>query len=147
MALKFQVPQFVEVEDKIFWKLTLKQFIYLAGGGGVCVIMYLIVKPLILALLLMAPFVALAVALAFYRVNERPFIFVLESASKYLFNPRLYIWRKGEPAQSPEPVKEEEDISSLTYTPQLSKSRLKELTWSLDTKEATNPITRGDMTE
>ncbi|TSC80302.1 MAG: hypothetical protein G01um101429_152 [Parcubacteria group bacterium Gr01-1014_29] len=31
---QFQVPQFIEVEDKIFGPLTTKQFFYLLGGGG-----------------------------------------------------------------------------------------------------------------
>jgi hypothetical protein len=31
--------------------------------------------------------------------------------------------------------------------PKLSDSKLKELTWSLDTKEAVNPITHADKTE
>ena len=32
--MRFQVPQFIEIESKIFGPLTFKQFIYLAGGGG-----------------------------------------------------------------------------------------------------------------
>src|SRR5438477_350387 len=93
--MKFQVPQFVEVEDKIFWHLTLKQFIYLAGGAGMCVLVYLFL-PFYVAILVMMPIAAFALALAFYRFNNRPFIVVVEAASKYLFNSRLYIWRKVE---------------------------------------------------
>ena len=33
--MRFQVPQFIEVEDKIFGPLTLKQFLYTAGGAAV----------------------------------------------------------------------------------------------------------------
>src|SRR3989344_2665997 len=32
--MEYQVPQFIEVEDKIIGPLTLKQFIYLAGEAG-----------------------------------------------------------------------------------------------------------------
>ena len=32
--MHFQTPQFIEIEDKIFGPLTLKQFIYLAGAAG-----------------------------------------------------------------------------------------------------------------
>jgi hypothetical protein len=38
--MRFQVPQFIEVEDKIFGPLTVKQFIYLAGGAGLVFILY-----------------------------------------------------------------------------------------------------------
>ena len=40
--MQFQVPQFIEIEDKIFGPLTFKQFIYLAGGGGLCFLLYTI---------------------------------------------------------------------------------------------------------
>ena len=90
--MRFQVPQFIEVEDKIFGPLTLKQFVYLAGAGGVLFIL-LKIFPVIVAVFLAIPIVALAVALAFYKVNDRPFVFALESAFKYLLSNRLYIWK------------------------------------------------------
>ena len=39
--MEYQVPQFIEVEDKIFGPFTLKQFIYVAGGVGLCAILVL----------------------------------------------------------------------------------------------------------
>ena len=39
--MRFEVPQFIEVEDKIFGPFTWKQFIYLAGGAGAAVTLYL----------------------------------------------------------------------------------------------------------
>ena len=36
--MRFEVPQFVDIEDKIFGPLTFKQFIYIAGGAGVSVV-------------------------------------------------------------------------------------------------------------
>ena len=32
--MQFQVPQFIEIEDKIIGPFTVKQFIYLVGGAG-----------------------------------------------------------------------------------------------------------------
>ena len=89
------MPQFIDVEDKIFGPFTLKQFIYLAGGasvGVVCVIFFWYVFwPLIAS-----PIVILALALAFYKVNNRPFVFVMESAFRYFMKDKLYIWQKKE---------------------------------------------------
>ena len=70
------MPQFIEVEDKIFGPFTLKQFIYLAGGAGI-VALLLFTLPLIVAILLSIPVAGLAGALAFYRMNNKPFIEVL----------------------------------------------------------------------
>ena len=59
--MQFQVPQFIEVEDKIVGPLTFKQFIYLAGGGGVIAILYAFL-PLFFVILLGIPVAAFALA-------------------------------------------------------------------------------------
>src|SRR3990172_12458701 len=51
LRMQFQVPQFIEIEDKIFGPLTFKQFIYVAGGAGACYLLWRV-----LPLLLPPPF-------------------------------------------------------------------------------------------
>jgi hypothetical protein len=133
--MKFQVPQFIEVEDKIFGPLTIKQFIYVAGGGGLSYIIYNYVSPIsfILAILLIIPVAAFAGALAFYKVNNQPFVNLIEAAFKYLVSSKLYIWKKRE--RQPEHKTEEPLVTSFSV-PKLSDSRLKDLTWSLDINES-----------
>ena len=126
--MKFQVPQFIEVEDKIFGPLTIKQFIYLAGGAGLCFILYTYLN-FFIAILLIIPVAALAVALAFYKVNNRSFITDIESAFKYSLASKLYIWKKVD--KKPE-HKEGQTAPQTPYVPKLSDSKLKDLTWSLD---------------
>lgn len=91
--MEYQVPQFVDVEDKIFGPLTLKQFIFLAGGLGIVVglVLYL---PLFLGILLSIPVGGFALALAFYKVNGKPFIEILESGFNFFLKNRLYLWKK-----------------------------------------------------
>ena len=136
--MKFQVPQFIEVEDKIFGPLTIKQFVYLAGGAGLSFIIYTYVSPLslILAILFIIPVAALAVALALYKVNNQPFVYVIEAAFKFMLANKLYIWRKQD--RKPE-HKKEAAIAPLVYVPKLSDSKLKDLTWSLDINENLSP--------
>lgn len=132
--MRFQVPQFIEVEDKIFGPLTLKQFIYLAGGGGLAFIIYRLL-PFYIALIVMAPVLALSLALAFYRINNKPFVFILEAAFKYLVSDKLYIWKKED--KKIVPKEEEAEVLRRQLTvPKLSESKLKDLTWSLDIKES-----------
>src|SRR3989344_361002 len=100
--MDYQVPQFIEVEDKIIGPLTLKQFIYLAGGGGLIAI-FLLYLPLFIGILLSIPVGALAGALAFYKVNNKSFVEVLEAGFKYYTAGRLYLWRK-EPKATPKQV-------------------------------------------
>ena len=56
--MRFQVPQFIDIEDKIFGPLTFKQFVYLAGGGGLAFLIYKSV-PFMLALPLMLAVIGL----------------------------------------------------------------------------------------
>lgn len=92
---QFQVPQFIEVEDKIIGPLTLKQFMYLAVGGALLFILYFFLQFFLwfFAALIIAP---LALALAFLKINGRPFIYFIMSVITFIFKPKLYLWKKTE---------------------------------------------------
>ena len=132
--MRFQVPQFIEVEDKIFGPLTLKQFIYIAGAGGATVLLWTIL-PRFMAILIAGPIIVLALALAFYKINNRPFINVVQSAFSYLMSNRLYVWKQTEKKRK-DPIKEASKKQNLLNVPNLSESKLKDLSWSLDIKES-----------
>lgn len=91
--MRFDVPQFIEIEDKIFGPFTWKQFIYLAGGGGMGLILFF-VAPFWIFFIFGVPLIILASLLAFYPVNNRPFSSFLESMVNYYSNARNYRWRK-----------------------------------------------------
>ena len=129
--MEYQVPQFIDVQDKIFGPFTLKQFIFLAGGIGVCVVIFLYL-PLVIAIIVAAPIGAFTAALAFYRMNGKSFMDILESGFNYYTKGRLYLWKKDAPKQkNAAPVVIPEARQKLG----LSDSRLKELAWSLDIKD------------
>ncbi|MDE2071359.1 MAG: PrgI family protein [Patescibacteria group bacterium] len=132
--MQYQVPQFIEVEDKIFGPLTLKQFIYLAGGGGLLLLFFTLL-PFYLTVILGIPVIAFALALAFYQVNGRPFIVALEHAISYTLGNKLYLWKQREQkatqaAQAPAPLTQ--------LVPRLSQSKLRDLSWSLNIKDQEN---------
>jgi hypothetical protein len=131
--MQFQVPQFIEVEDKLFGPLTATQFIYVVGGGGFAVAMWLLL-PLWAAILLGGPVLGLGLALAFYKVNDRPLISVLESAFEYFSKSKLYIWEHGRNAPVPENSKEREN-DPAKFVPAATANKLKDLAWSLDVHE------------
>ncbi len=130
--MRFQIPQFIDVEDKIFGPFTLKQFIYLAGGASVAVASVTFFG-LFFGILISLPIVVLALALAFYKINNRPFIYTMESAFKYITKDKLYIWRKEERKEERE--KNNEKKYSSLVVPNLSKSKLKDMNWELDVKK------------
>jgi hypothetical protein len=130
--MRFQIPQFIDVEDKIFGPFTLKQFIYLAGGASVAVIAVLSLGTF-WGLMVSSPIVVLALALAFYKINNRPFIYTLESAFKYGIKDKLYIWNKKEEESSK--TKSASGKYSSLVVPNLSSSKLKDMNWELDVKK------------
>jgi len=136
--MRFQVPQFIEVEDKIFGPMTLKQFIFMAGGAGLSFIIYVFINNLFFSIIPIIVIMASSGALAFYKVNNRPLINVVESAFKYLLGNKLYIWKKEEkprPQDTVTAVKDAKNYASI-LVPKIADSRLKDLAWSLDIKES-----------
>lgn len=135
--MNFQVPQFIEIEDKIFGPLSLKQFLYIVGGAGLSFLFYAYL-PIYLAVVPIAIVAGLAILLAFYKYNERPFVVLIEAAIRYLLTNKLYLWRKESKVSAKAKATKVEPITVATKegsTPRLSASRLKDLSWSLDVKD------------
>lgn len=91
--MRFEVPQFIEIEDKIFGPFTWKQFIYLVGGVGFGVVTF-IATPIFIFILIGLPAAALGALLAFYPINNRPFSSFLEAFVTFYQSDHLYYWRK-----------------------------------------------------
>jgi hypothetical protein len=130
--MRFQVPQFIDVEDKIFGPFTFRQFIYLAGGAGLSYLLFKLL-PFLIALLFALPIAGLAFALAFVRINNRPFIEIAESAFNFALRDKLYLWKKDAEEKKKEDIKVvEEKKKPNEYLPKLSESKLHDISWGLD---------------
>jgi len=145
--MQFQVPQFIEIEDKIFGPLTLKQFLYLAGGAGACVALFIYIPFKLVAILIIIPVAAFSLALTFYKVNGKPFIDVVQSFFYYTLGSKLYLWKKADKKPVSQITEQVQMAKSLLTVPKMSESKLKDLTWSLDIKESLNPVTHEEKTE
>ncbi len=97
--MRFQVPQFIGVEDTIFGPFTAKQFVYVTGGVALSYIAYKFL-PLVFAIIVIAPMVLLSVSLAFVKINGKPFIFTLEAGLKYIISSKIYLWKKVDQPQN-----------------------------------------------
>lgn len=133
---RFQVPQFIEVEDKLFGPLTLKQFIYVLGGTAIVFIAW-ISLPLFLVIFLGVPVMAFSLGLAFYKVNGEPLLTMLAHAVQYLSRSRLYLWRKEEKKQKKEKQKIIRSSPERQFAIPRAKrgGELSDLSWSLDVKQ------------
>ncbi|MEI6296751.1 MAG: PrgI family protein [bacterium] len=139
--MQFQVPQFIEIEDKIIGPFTFFQFMYLLGGFGGGYALYRLLEPYLgsLVYVVVVPLIIFSLALAFYKVNERPFINIVESWIKFKFSGKRYLWKKEEIVIK----KQADDIDILirnagtqkAVVPKLTSGRLKDIAWSLDIQE------------
>lgn len=131
--MQFKVPQFLDIEDKIFGPFTFRQFVYLTGGAGICFVLFKLLGFVWGAI----PIIAIGAftgALTFYRPNNKPFIFMLEAGTKYLLTSKLYIWEKHKPEPlTKSPIdKEKAGIEAARLAHHLDRGKLRDLAWSLD---------------
>lgn len=131
--MQFKVPQFLDIEDKIFGPFTFREFAYLTGGAGLCFVLFKLLGFLlgVIPILLVAVF---SLALTFYRPNNKPFINMLEAGAKYVTQDKLYIWkrRKNKVSGGQREVVENKEIAMSENGVRLSGSKLRDLAWSLD---------------
>jgi len=131
--MQFKVPQFLDIEDKIFGPFTFRQFVYLAGGAGMCFVLFRLLG-FVWGFIPMALVAGLSLALTFYRPNNKPFINMVESMIKYFMQDKLYIWDKTKTGTT---VKQalDKNISQereKVVDPRLTGGKLRDLAWSLD---------------
>lgn len=132
--MQFHVPQFIEVESKIFGPLTFKQFAYLIGGGGIVFILHSLL-PLFFTVILGIPIIILSIFLAFLKIHGKPFVKVSENAIKYIAAEKLYAWKNPSSYRKIKKEAEKKEIKEPEYLPRLTENKLQELSWSLDIKE------------
>ncbi len=147
MVMRFEVPQFIDVKDKIFGPFTLNQFIFLAGGFGLGYVAFKLIPSFLKYPAALVPIVT-GLAMAFYKVNGRPFPLMVQAFFAYLFSKKLFIWNQRLEDQGPSKLEmgtgdqksdDDEHIpasSSDTFTYQ----RLQDLAWNLDILEEDSDI-------
>ncbi len=130
---QYQVPQFIDIEDRIIGPLTLKQFLYLAAAGALLFILWFLLNFFVWVIFAI-PIAAAAAAFAFLKVNDRPFIYFFLAALSYFLKPRLYVWsaRPREIKEAPAPRAAEEIKEGPPAAEKVTRSRLKELALNLD---------------
>ncbi len=91
---QFTVPQFIDVEDKIFGPITSRQFIILIAAVGPILVAYKLADT---ALFVFLAFLigGLAVMLAFVRINGQAFHYFILNIVQTLRRPSRRLWYKN----------------------------------------------------
>lgn len=89
----FNVPQYIDVEDKVAGPFTAKQLLWMFGCGATLLVLWNILDKvtfIISAILI----VLLFGALAFYRPYNQPLVKFIYFAIIFLFRPKIYVWKR-----------------------------------------------------
>ncbi len=132
--MQFTVPQFIDVEDKIFGPITVRQFIIMLVTALLIALSYRLFD---FALFIVAGLFLFTIGttFAFVKINGAAFHFFLLNLIETLKKPRLRIWRKDDTLKAGLefdnlPEKKPVVISARQY----SQSRLNELSLIVDTQ-------------
>lgn len=90
--MQFQVPQFIETEDKVVGPLSLRQFAYVGGAAVAILLLYFLLATwlwFIFSLII----AAVGAGLAFVRINGRSLLRVASSAASFYWRPQIYLWQ------------------------------------------------------
>lgn len=92
---QYKVPQNLDMQDRIVGPLTMYQFLYLVIGF---MVVYAIFRSgsILLFILVGLPIALLALALAFIKINDQPFLKFLLSLLGFLIKPKISIWHHGQ---------------------------------------------------
>lgn len=108
--MQFQIPQFIDTEDKIVGPLTLREFIYIGSAIGVDFILFFNLK-LWLWFILAPLALGTGLALAYVKMNGRRLTQIIAAAFRYYWRPQIYVWQAEQHA-SPKMARPAEEGSS-----------------------------------
>jgi hypothetical protein len=93
--MRFQLPQFIETETKLVGPFTLKQFIWIAVGGAIIYISYLMFGLSIWFFIIAVLGGGICLALAFAKIDGIPLLSYIVYAINFTISPRRYLFRKN----------------------------------------------------
>lgn len=95
---QFQVPQFIDVEDKILGPITMRQFFIMLIPLGVGILFYFLLR-FWLVVIIEIPLVIGCAVFAFYRPYGMRFSRFFSAFLSYSLKPRMFIWKREERAR------------------------------------------------
>lgn len=130
--MMFNVPQFIDVEDKIAGPLTWRQILWMIGMVAILLVLYNIFDSSTFFTLAI-PVILLFSALAFYRPNGVSMIEFLTHGVFFLFQPKVSVWERPVVGMTSQNVSSDEKIEVAPHeTKHYDSKRVHELAELLD---------------
>ena len=128
----FNVPQFINIEDKIVGPFTAKQLGWLVAGGLILMILWNILtqEAFTIAAIII---VAVVGALAFFRPYGQSFSQFLFFSFSFLFHPKIYVWQRNyDNIKMPEKNLTQPDKKEIPKNKKISSEKLEKISALLD---------------
>lgn len=143
--MRFQVPQFIDIEDKIIGPLTLKQFLTYFSAVLVLIPVYLF-SDLSLFLTLALPVFAVAAAFAHFRPGGKSLFVFLGNAVGFLGSSRLWTWRRTKqlkplPVSGIEFIRARDEAAEFAVPSLAAKIGTIETEGNVSTEDVEDPLT------
>ncbi len=132
---QFVVPQFIDVEDKIFGPVTTRQFLILLIAGLFLFVVFKLADTS-LFIFFLATVGGSALILAFVKINGQSFHYFLLNLFQTLRRPSRRIWYKMDTKEELDQLRKIEKVElpeKISTVPNLSYSRLRDLALSVNT--------------
>ena len=139
--MQYQVPQFIDTEDKIAGPFTIRQFLYICATGGVLFALYFVFQSFVF--ILFAIVVAgVGISLAFVKVNGQKLSKLAGLAFLFFWNPQLYLWQPDQPKlpKTAETMHRISGDSTLNLEGIITGSSLKKRRFHDDVRSGLTPI-------
>lgn len=91
--MRYQVPQFVDIEDKIIGPLTLRQFLIYMVTVMLLVPVYL-ASDISLFITAAIPILGIAALFAHFKLHGRSLITIIGHAAAFITRGQLFLWRR-----------------------------------------------------
>ena len=132
---QFVVPQFIDVEDKIFGPVTTRQFVILLSAGLILFVVFKLAD-LTLFIFLAALIGGFALVLAFVKINGQSFHYFLLNIVQTVRRPSRRVWyksfTKNELVESIKSGKVEM-VEAVKEIPRMSYNRIRDLSLIVNT--------------
>jgi hypothetical protein len=135
MQTQFVVPQFIDVEDKIFGPVTARQFVILLVSGLLIVLAYKLADFALFVFILVI-LGGGSLVIAFVKVNGQPFHYVILNIIQTLRRPSLRIWNKVFDTADLKRIRDEAKVvvpEAVKPIQRISYSRLRDLSLTVNT--------------
>jgi hypothetical protein len=144
---QFTVPQFIDVEDKIFGPITTRQFVILLVAGLTLFVAFKLADTT-LFIFLLAFIGGLAIIIAFVKINGQAFHYFILNIIQTLRRPSRRLWNKEyTPQELRESIKESvvKTVEADEPAPKMSYTKIRDLSLQVNTGGYYRPDTQATL--